>query len=79
MYNITDIKTVDMLTKDIVSILTQKYINIDGVQTQIGVNNRCAYSNSENGRDQIAKNEPQDIVNSVFSIWGDTPTVEQIV
>lgn len=67
-------KTVDMLTSDSVSILTQKYIDIDGVQTQVGQNHRCAYTNSESGRKQIEK-EPDYIVTAVMALWGDAPTV----
>lgn len=70
-------KTVDMLTSESVSILTQKFIEIDGVETQVGQNHRCAYVNSETGRNMLQENEPTYIVNSVFSIWGDKPTIEE--
>ena len=71
-------KTVDMLTTDSVSILTQKFIEIDGVETQVGQNHRRAYVNSEVGRKYLKENEPTYIVNSVFSIWGDKPTIEEL-
>ena len=70
-------KTVDMLTVDSVSILTQKFIDLDGVETQVGQNHRCAYANSETGRNMLQENEPEEVVNAVFSIWGDTPTIEE--
>lgn len=70
-------KTVDMLTTDSVSILTQKFIDVDGVETQVGENHRCAYANSETGRNELQKQEPQDVVNSVFAIWGDVPTINE--
>ena len=70
-------KTVDMLTTDSVSILTQKFIDIDGVETQVGENHRCAYANSVTGRQDLQKQEPQDVVNSVFAIWGDVPTINE--
>lgn len=70
-------KTVDMLTTNSVSILTQKFIDVDGVETQIGENHRCAYANSETGRKDLQKQEPQDVVNSVFAIWGDVPTINE--
>ena len=70
-------KTVDMLTSESVSVLTQKFINVDGVQTQVGQNHRCAYVNSESGRNELQENEPEEIVNSVMAIWGDTPTVSE--
>ena len=70
-------KTVDMLTTDSVSILTQKFIDVDGVETQVGENHRCAYTNSTTGRQDLQKQEPQDVVNSVFAIWGDVPTINE--
>lgn len=70
-------KTVDMLTTDSVSILTQKFIDIDGVETQVGENHRCAYANSATGRQDLQKQETQDVVNSVFAIWGDVPTINE--
>ena len=70
-------KTVDMLTSESVSVLTQKFINVDGVQTQVGQNHRCAYVNSESGRKSIVESEPEEIVTSVMPIWGDTPTISE--
>lgn len=68
-------KTVDMLTTDSVSILTQKFIEVDGVETQFGQNHRCAYTNSKAGRKELQEIEPIDVVSSVLSIWGNKPTV----
>lgn len=48
-------KTVDMLTTKTVSILTQKFIELDGIDTQVGGDHRCAYANSETGRKDLAK------------------------
>lgn len=70
-------KTVDMLTTDSVSILTQKFIEVDGVMTQVGENHRCSYVNSVTGRQDLQKQEPQDVVNSVFAIWGNAPTINE--
>ena len=69
-------KTVDMLTTDSVSILTQKFIDVDGVETQVGENHRCSYANSETGRNDLQSAEPEEVVNAVFAIWGDTPTIQ---
>ena len=68
-------KTVDMLTTKTVSILTQKFIELDGIDTQVGGDHRCAYANSETGRKDLQKQEPQNVVDSVFAIWGESPTV----
>lgn len=74
-------KTVDMLTNNSVSILTQKFIDINGVKTQVGDNHRCTYVNSKIGRQYLREQESQNVVDSVFAIWGDTPTVivEEVV
>ena len=74
-------KTVDMLTNNSVSILTQKFIDINGVKTQVGDNHRCTYVNSKIGRQYLREQESQNVVDSVLAIWGDTPTVivEEIV
>lgn len=69
-------KTVDMLTSQSVSILTQKFIELDGIKTQVGNNNRCAYVNSEPGRQSLQENEPSEVVSAVFAIWGNEPNVE---
>lgn len=70
-------KTVDMLTSDSVSVLTQKFIELDGEQTQVGENHRCAYTNSARGRILLAESEPAEVVSAVMAMWGDTPTVEE--
>ena len=68
-------KTVDMLTKDSVSILTQKFIEIDGHESQVGENHRCAYINSKSGRSNLIEGEPENVVNAVLEIWGDKASV----
>lgn len=73
--DIKEKKTVDMLTQDSVSILTQKFIEVDGEFQQVGKNHRKAYVNSEMGRNAIQSEQPSDVVASVLAIWGDVPTV----
>lgn len=68
-------KTIDMLTKDSVSILTQKFIEEDGVSYQVGKNHRCAYVNSVSGRENIQTNEPEDISSIILAYWGSEPTI----
>lgn len=69
---ITEKITLDMLTKDSVSVLRQKFIDIDGVQTQVGDNIRNAYINDENGRATLAEILPDDYYNAVIAVWGNT-------
>lgn len=68
-------KQIDMLTKDSVSILTSRYIMMDGQEYQVGLDHRTAYVNSIQGRAFILSNEPQYISDTVLGYWGDTPTV----
>lgn len=72
-------KTVDMLTTDSVSILTQKFIKDDGEIMQVGKNHRKAYENSASGRAELQEKEPPEVVNAVLAIWGDTPTVDVVL
>lgn len=70
-------KTVDMLTKDSVSILTQNFIEFEGKKQQVGDNHRCAYANSVTGRAELEENEPEYVVNAVMAVWGDEPAVDE--
>ena len=77
--NIIEKKTVDMLTTDSVSILTQKFIEVDGVETQVGQNHRKAYANSSIGRKELQEEQPENVTSAVFAIWGDITTIEEPV
>ena len=65
----------DMLTPDGVSIMTSQLVSLDGKMVQIGDPHRRAYANSLSGRKEIQKNEPEDVTQAVFAIWGDSPTI----
>lgn len=73
--NIEEKKTVDMLTSDSVSILTQKFIKEEERFSQVGEDHRKAYVNSETERKELMENEPTEVVESVMAFWGDMPTV----
>lgn len=75
--DIKEKKTVDMLTIYSVSILTQKFVDIDGKEMQVGENHRRAYVNSETGRNELQGSEPEEVVNAVMAIWGDAPTIKE--
>ena len=47
--------TLDMLTKDSVSVLRQQFLTFNGEEMQVGGNIRNAYMNDESGREQIRK------------------------
>ena len=58
--------TLDMLTKDSVSVLKQKFIEINGTEMQVGGNVRNAYMNCENDR-KILK--PSFQKNIITPLW----------
>lgn len=70
-----DEKTVDMLTKDSVSVKTSKYTTIEGVKYQLGEPHRRAYVNSARGRAELSEGEPAEVVGAVLAMWGETPTI----
>ena len=69
--------TLDMLTKDSVSVLRQQFLTFNGEEMQVGVNIRNAYMNSESGRQLIRNLLPDEYYNAVMAVWGDYPTVDE--
>lgn len=61
--------SLDMLTQDSVSVLRQKFIEFDGVETQVGGNIRNAYTNDETGRQMLSENLPEEYYNAVMAVW----------
>ena len=62
--------TLDMLTKDSVSVLRQKFVVIDGTKMQVGGNVRNAYMNDESGREQLRKVLSDEYYNAIMAVWG---------
>lgn len=62
--------TLDMLTKDSVSVLRQKFVVIDGTEMQVGGNVRNAYMNDESGREQLRKVLSDEYYNAIMAVWG---------
>ena len=71
--------TLDMLTKDSVSVLRQKFVVINDEDMQIGDNIRNVYINSRSDRESIKKVLSEDYYNAVIAVWGPYPTVEDPV
>lgn len=69
--------TLDMLTETSVSVKTQKYVVVDGVEYPIGEPHRRAYVNSESGRQQVQVEVPEPHRTAIFAVWGDEPTVPE--
>ena len=69
--------TLDMLTKDSVSVLRQQFINYNGTEMQVGENIRNAYSNNEDDRALLKNILSEEYYNAVMAVWGDSPTVDE--
>lgn len=62
--------TLDMLTKDSVSVLRQKFINLGGEDVQVGENVRNAYMNCENDREILKAELSEEYYNAIMAVWG---------
>ncbi|WP_295249230.1 hypothetical protein [Ruminococcus sp.] len=69
--------TLDMLTKDSVSVLRQQFLNYNGTEMQVGENVRNAYSNNEDDRALLKNILSEEYYNAVMAVWGDSPTVDE--
>ena len=61
--------TLDMLTKDSVSVLRQQFLTFNGEEMQVGGNIRYAYMNDESGREQLRKVLSDEYFNAVMAVW----------
>ena len=61
--------TLDMLTKDSVSVLRQQFLTFNGEEMQVGGNIRNTYMNDESGREQIRKVLSDEYYNAVMAVW----------
>lgn len=67
--------TLDMLTQDSVSVKTQKYVDVDGIEYPVGDPHRKAYINSSSGRAAVQSELPEAQANAIMAVWGETPTI----
>ena len=68
--------TLDRLNQDSVSVLYQKFTD-EG--EQLGSSARKAYVNSIRGRQKVKEELPSPQKEAIFSVWGDTPTVDESI
>ena len=61
--------TLDMLTKDSVSVLRQKFVVIDGTEMQVGGNVRNAFSNCEDDRIILKEQLSEEYYNAIMAVW----------
>lgn len=68
--------TLDMLSKDSVSLEKRQYIIQDGKEYTVGEPWRSTYYNSVSGRQQVQEEVPEPYKSVIMLLWGDTPTFE---
>lgn len=61
--------TLDMLTKDSVSVLRQKFINLGGEDVQVGENVRNAFTNCEDDRKILKEQLSEEFYNAIMAVW----------
>ena len=54
-------------------IMTQDYVVVDGVEYYGDSVEIEEYHNSIEDRERLVKEQPEQIVNGIFAVWGDTP------
>lgn len=67
--------TIDMLTKDSVSIVREKWMMYNEQRLKVGDSIRTSYENSEKGRELLKEEVKEPYLTSILNIWGDEPTV----
>lgn len=69
---IKNVITVDNLTIESVSVKTQRVLIEDnGTETALGLPSRKAYTNSNDGRTELAAEVPEPYFSAIISVWGD--------
>ena len=71
--------TLDMLNENSVSIKTEHFLEQDGQQYLMGQTHRKAYINNLRGREEVKNEMPIQQQNAIFSIWGDSPTIDESI
>ena len=66
---VTEKITLDMLTKEGVSVLRQKFININDVEVQVGENVRNSFTNCEDDRKILKEQLREEYYNAIMAVW----------
>ena len=77
-----DIKTrisLDVLNEYSVTVKTQKYMELEGEELNVGELHARAYANSERGRAELAEEVSEPYLSAVLSVWGEEPTVDETI
>ena len=57
------------------SIMTQEYVEVDGVEYYSDAIEVKEYHNSAEDRERLKEEQPEAIANGILEVWGDIPTV----
>jgi hypothetical protein len=63
-----------MLNTNSVSVVTQKFVEAEGIKYQIG-DHRTGYENSVRGRERLKNEVSEPYLSAILAVWGDSPTV----
>ena len=66
---VTEKITLDMLTKDSVSVLRQKFVNLGGEDVQVGENVRNAYKNCDEDKSILKEQLSEEYYNAIMAVW----------
>ena len=66
---IEEILTIDMLNTKGVSIIKQKIVIQDGVEYPFGEQWRRAYSNTEEGIEDLKREIPEPYLSTILNLW----------
>ena len=69
--------TIDNLNINTVTIKKQRVAEIEGNKYPIGTLNTTSYMNSIKGRNKLQQEVSEQYAKAIFTVWGDTPTVEE--
>lgn len=69
--------TLDELTSDSVSVLTQKFVEIEGEVVQVGPDHRKAYVNSEFSRQELQNEVSEPYLTTILTLWGDELSITE--
>lgn len=68
-----------MIQRKSVTILTEQYASVLTTTTSeegFVTNHCCTYFNNDIDRSLLLGTEPQDVIQEVMAVWGDTPALE---
>lgn len=63
--------TLDMLTPESVSVLKQQFITVNGVEMQVGSNERNSFSNTKEDREVLKNVLSDEYYTAVIAVWGE--------